>query len=505
MLSRWIGLWTLLLAGVGIGLAGVPDDTPQTRVLHEVWFERRTPAGKIGWFHQRSVEEDRHGTTLIRTTQREATKYLRSGDPYTEEDSAWSLERTDGSIVELGYRTSLGKSQHLHVRGVPQGDRIRLHVLDNDGKTTLFSLEKPWDPATLGLYAQERYLEGRRLEPGASFSYIAFQTTLNRCVRTTYTIVGPKATQLRGVERELIQVRQTWEKDLYFDPSTVWLDPLTGRMVKSEDESTTFGRVMQEVVPAAVALADFDGNVRDIEAPIAIDQPLNLRRGPPKELRVRVEHSSDDDLATLFPQDGRQKVLGTQNGGVELRLLAKADPEAEPPAQLDKPGPEYLESNFYIRSDHPDVLRRLKEAVGDATGGRRQMRLIRQWVRRNVKGDYEVPFATADEVARTLEGDCTEMGVLTAALGRAAGIPTRVAFGLVYDPENPGFGGHLWTEAYVDGRWEIFDATGVVPLLGAAFIKIGDYSMKDMLNPDEAAAVRRAFAGRMKVFVLEAR
>lgn len=505
MLSRWTGLWMLLLVGIGGSLAGVPEDAPKPRLLHEVWFERRAPAGKIGWFHQRSVEETRDSANLIRTTQREATKYLRSGDPYSEEDSSWCVERTDGSVVELGYRSALGKTQHLHVRGVPQGDRIRLSVLDGDGKTTLFSVEKPWNPATIGLYAQERFLEGRQLTPGTTFSYITFQNTLNRCVRTTFTIVGPKATQLRGVERELIHARQTWEKDLHFDPSTVWLDPITGRLVKTEDDSTTFGRVMQEVVPAAVAQAEFDGNVRDIEAPIAIDKPLNLRRGPPKELRVRVEHSSDDELATLFPQDGRQKVLGTENGGVELRLLAKVDAEAEPPAQLEKPGPEFLESNFYIRSDHPDVLRRFKEAVGDATGGRRQMRLIRQWVRRNVKGDYEVPFATADEVARTLEGDCTEMGVLAAAMGRAAGVPTRVAFGLVYDPENPGFGGHLWTEAYVDGRWEIFDATGVVPLLGAAFIKIGDLSMKDMLNPDEAAAVRRAFAGRMKVTVLEAK
>lgn len=496
---RWL---LLMLAGLVAPLAWSAD-TAKPRVIHEVWYERRATAGKIGWFHQQTVEETVHGVTLLRTIQREAVKYLRSGDPYSEEDSAWTLERSDGTVVELGYRSALGKSQHLHVRGVPRGDRIRLSVLDADGQTELFTLEKPWDPATLGLYAQERFLEGRPLKPGSSFSYVAFQVTLNRCARTTITVVGPQRTTYRGVERELVLARQTWEKELYFDPTTVWLDPATGQMLKTEEESTTFGRLTQEVVPAAEARADFPGDVRDIEAPIAIDQPLNFKTRPPKELRVRISHSSDEDLASLFPEDGRQKVIAVGAEGVELRLLARPEAEAAPPA--GNPPAEFLESNFYIRSDHPDVRRRLQEAIGDATGGRRQMRLIRQWVRRHVKGDYEVPFATADEVARTLEGDCTEMGVLAAAMGRAAGIPTRVAFGLVYDPENPGFGGHLWTEAFVDGRWEIYDATGVVPLLGAAFIKIGDYSMKDMINPDEATAVRRAFAGRMKVTVLEAK
>ena len=43
-----------------------------------------------------------------------------------------------------------------------------------------------------------------------------------------------------------------------------------------------------------------------------------------------------------------------------------------------------------------------------------------------------LPDATAAEVARSREGDCTEHAVLLAALARARGIPARVAMGLVY-------------------------------------------------------------------------
>ena len=41
-------------------------------------------------------------------------------------------------------------------------------------------------------------------------------------------------------------------------------------------------------------------------------------------------------------------------------------------------------------------------------------------------------LATADHVAKTLEGDCTEYAMLTAAMCRAEGVPSRTAMGLVY-------------------------------------------------------------------------
>src|SRR5262245_12350934 len=120
-------------------------------------------------------------------------------------------------------------------------------------------------------------------------------------------------------------------------------------------------------------------------------------------------------------------------------------------------------------------------------------------------GNYEVPFATADEIARTKEGDCTEMGVLAAALCRALGVSSRLAFGLVYDPAHPGFGGHLWIEVYLDGPCEPFDPTGVLDLLNAAYIKIAHYSFAGVLSPDELVEVRRAFAGKLKVEIVESK
>ena len=73
--------------------------------------------------------------------------------------------------------------------------------------------------------------------------------------------------------------------------------------------------------------------------------------------------------------------------------------------------------------------------------------------------------------------------MLTAALCRAAGVPSRTAVGLVYvdDPDRgPVFGFHMWTEVWVKGQWLGLDATLGQGGVGAAHLKIADHSWRDI-------------------------
>ena len=69
---------------------------------------------------------------------------------------------------------------------------------------------------------------------------------------------------------------------------------------------------------------------------------------------------------------------------------------------------------------------------------------------------------TASEVCRRREGDCSEHGVLLAALGRLNGLPSRVVVGLAYvssfGAKRDIFGYHLWTQFHINGRWVDYDA-----------------------------------------------
>jgi hypothetical protein len=495
----------LLIAAVcGLALSpGLRAAETDGKLLRDVWYEIRTAKGKLGTLHTIAREIERDGQKLIHTEQTEELYFLRSGDPYNEKQKHYTLETPKGEVLELSYSTTLSKKQELRLRGQVQGDGVLFRVLGQDEQVAKYTQKVPWDNAALGLFAQERFLEAKKLAPGEVLTYRAFSLACNRVASTTFTIKGSEKTKVAGEERLLTRIEQTFPKELYLSKTVLWLDG-QGHTLKMQDDSPLFGMVTYERVSQEVAGTKFKPTVTDIEAPVQVVNPLKFKSGAPKELIVRVSLEGEDEPGTLFVQNQRQTVLKADTKTAELRLRAsslKEERGADQPPPVA--APEYLESNFFIRSDDPEVMKLAKEAIGEEKDPGKQVRAIRRWVSRHVKGSYEVAFATADEVARCREGDCSEMGMMCAAMCRAVGIPSRVAFGLVYDPDNPGFGGHLWAEVFLEGHWETCDPTGVVPILNAAHIKVADYSLKGVLNPDELTAVRRVFAGRMKVEIVE--
>jgi hypothetical protein len=489
-----------------LALAPARAEQTQGRVLRESWYQSLAETGRLGTMRLLAHEVYRDGQRLIHTTVHEDVSYLRSGDPYSDSQEQETLETPSGQVVEIRYSVTLSKQQRLRVRGTVEGTEMVLHALDDKGQPTPFARRIPWPSGTLGLFAQDRFFEGKKLRPGDVFTIHAFNVYANCVVPITYTVRPSELTAVGREWRRLVRVDQVYAKEAYLTAAKLWLDA-SGRIVKiQEDDTTLFGPLMRELTDKETATAKFKPRVRDKEAPIAIDRPITVRRGRPLELVIRVRVEGEDQPGTLFEQDDHQRVIRADSKAVELRLIAK--PQTQPPAP-EQPPPEvpaeYRESNFFIRSDDPVVQQLAREAVGDEKEPQEQLRLIRKFVRSKCRGSYEVAFATADEVARTLEGDCSEMGVLAAAMCRAAGIPSRIVFGFVYDANHEGFAGHLWPEVYADGRWQPFDTTGVIDGVQAAYLKVASFSMKDVLNPDELVQVRRTLAGPMRIEVVEAK
>lgn len=165
-----------------------------------------------------------------------------------------------------------------------------------------------------------------------------------------------------------------------------------------------------------------------------------------------------------------------------------AAPGREPP-----PTAADLQPNDWLQSAAPDLVALANRATADAATPLARMQRIETFVRDYISTkSLDVGYASALEVVRKPEGDCTEHAVLVAALGRASGIPTRVVDGLAYAP---GFGGkdevfvpHAWTQAWVDGRWRSFDAALGGFDAGHIALAIGDgdpwrfYAGLDMLG-----------------------
>jgi hypothetical protein len=165
-----------------------------------------------------------------------------------------------------------------------------------------------------------------------------------------------------------------------------------------------------------------------------------------------------DGIAFALPQTGEQRVM-QQDGGAIVDICDECGPglgtDRETLADATRP-------TLWMQSDDPRVRAIAAPVAAMAISDAQKMRLLLQRAKPYIaRPDYAGHYSALDTIARRA-GDCTEAAVLLAALGRAAGIPTRVASGVAYSRQayfgvSNAFLAHSWTLAYVDGRWRSFD------------------------------------------------
>jgi Transglutaminase-like superfamily len=174
---------------------------------------------------------------------------------------------------------------------------------------------------------------------------------------------------------------------------------------------------------------------------------------------IRYRLAFRDGIEFALPQTGEQSARAAP-GAVIVDICADCGPgmPADAAALADA-----LRATDWMQSDDPrlhaiaDPVARLD--VPDA----RKMELLAARARATLERvDFSGHYSALDTLARRA-GDCTEAAVLLAALGRAAGIPTRVVSGLVYTRESyhgvsNAFLPHSWVLAWADGKWRSFDA-----------------------------------------------
>lgn len=175
----------------------------------------------------------------------------------------------------------------------------------------------------------------------------------------------------------------------------------------------------------------------------------------------------------------------------------------------EHPGVQYLEASPILNHKDPAVHKwreTMKNIDFDSEEGVAEY--LRFYVHKNIRmKDLSVGFATASDVARTMQGDCTEHAVLLAAMLRGDGIPARVVSGLVYADQFAGhegiFGYHMWTQAWVNGRWVDYDATlpgGV--RFDATHIALSVSDMNDGVMGNDMAALLPVM-GNLEIEVVE--
>lgn len=289
-------------------------------------------------------------------------------------------------------------------------------------------------------------------------------------------------------------------------PKTIlWLDDAFVP-VRRQIELDSIGVVMlttttRELATAAVSMAPGKAADVGLKSLVALDRTLD-RPLTMRSATYRIRLNDDDDAATAFASDAHQQVKNAR--GNTLDLVVHPTRNGFGPKEGGAIDKEYLQSNATIDSDDPRVKALARRAAGDKSDPLwDKAQRIERFVKSNLRVDNTTAFVPASQIAHDLRGDCRQSAVLTAALCRAEGIPSRVAIGLLYveKARKPYLGFHMWTEVRIDGRWLGLDGTLGQGGVGVGHVKINDHSWYDVQSETPLLPMARV-VGKMSAEIV---
>ncbi len=451
--------------------------TPKTEtksLLGHRWDALYIGDAKVGQSH--FFGEEKEGQLHLRTTSTMEIK--RFGQKVAIHLTYASVETPQGKLLSFSSEMNAGP-QTTKVGGVVEGEQISLQTT-TVGKTTSSQLD--WKPEWRGFFATEASLRRKPMQPGETRTMRALLPVFTQVADVSLRAVRRERTPLLQEERELLRIESSVKIAGNSIDTTLWTDK-NGEVLKSYSagiEQYSY-RVSEAVALAASSNESFDlGNFSIVPVKKQLDEPHATRR---VVYRMTL---SDADPAICFVNDASQQVtsLGKNMAEVIVAPLTPdsagfSSPNANTPLQDDAPTESDTAPNNLIQSDDPLVMKMAGQVVPEEKNTWAVAQALERYVHEAITAkNFSQAFATAAEVAQSLEGDCTEHAVLLAAFCRARGIPARTAIGLVYYPRANGFAYHMWTEVWIADRWLALDATLGQGGIGAAHIKIAQSNLE---------------------------
>ncbi len=168
----------------------------------------------------------------------------------------------------------------------------------------------------------------------------------------------------------------------------------------------------------------------------------------------------------------------------------------DPKAPQTRPDPaRFLSPGPFIQSDHPEIIQLARSIVRETSDDLKKIRNLVTWVFEQIDKQPAPSIPDALSTLAVKKGDCNEHAVLLAALGRAAGIPTRIETGLIYLDGR--FMYHAWNAFFI-GHWVTGDA--VFNQVPADVTHVGV-----MTSENGTGAALAGMIGNLQITILEAR
>lgn len=480
------------------------QEAPAGKLVLDIWDAAYLDSTRTGYIHTSVHEYEQDGVKLRRTAMELNLTLKRFTDTIQQKMVSGTTETMDGVVTGVFMSQQLGRDQALVQTGQVVGNELLIKIR---GKMEL-DRKIPWNDQVIGLYREHHIYKEKKAKPGDRFSYQHYEPLIASVVTIRVEVKDFENVKIGPTTRKLLRAEAVPDKILtvQLPPTSFWLDSdLT--VVRSQVPIEGLGVLTTVRSTKELALAP----VTPAQTDIGLTQLITLNRPIPKvhdldSAIYRVSIPGDPEPGTALMQDARQQVKNVKGKTFELHVQARRQPMKM--AKVEPVADEFTKSNYFINSDDPRVKDLAKKAVGAETNPWKKAQRIEKWVHDNMKvQNFSEAMTTADHVAKTLEGDCTEYAMLTAAMCRAAGVPSRTALGLVYAEvrnRGPAFAYHMWTEVWVDGQWLAIDATQGRGGVGVGHIKVADHSWHEIRTMVPLLPVMRVILGKMTVEVVQA-
>ncbi|MGI6513658.1 MAG: transglutaminase domain-containing protein [Syntrophomonadales bacterium] len=120
-------------------------------------------------------------------------------------------------------------------------------------------------------------------------------------------------------------------------------------------------------------------------------------------------------------------------------------------------------SSYYVDSDNPAIKKLAATLAPSGLSDMEKLRNIHDWVTANISYDCSYHesgrenLEKASYILQKRDGVCSHYAILTAALCRAAGLPSRIINGPASLSDSVPRVNHAWNEVQVNGQWVAVD------------------------------------------------
>jgi len=419
----------------------------EKNIDHESWMGLYIQGVKVGYSHTVKEKIHRKNKTYNRIFSETRMEVSRLGGNPVEMNTAEEfICGEQGNPVKAMVKTKMSEKE-VEVRAEIKPESIVFYM----GGKTVKEI-----PITERFYFEvpvKELIEQNKIKKGAVFHYkildpIAY--TLSDC---RFEVLGKEKRLILGKSYELWHTKSKLSS-LVPVVADEWINE-KGELYKSEIQ-TGFMNITSLKMSRQRALEPSAETV-DVALSTVIRTQTKLQK--PRQIQsMKMKLSGlSEQIISDFPWDGTsQKLIEKREESFVVQtesLIFSEDKALRLPISKEK-FESNLESTYFCQSDDPDIKTTAQKIIEKEENSWEAAKKIADWVRHEIEPNYDVGFASAKEILKNREGDCSEYTVIFTALCRSVGIPTRANVGIMYGEEF--FAYHMWPEVFV-GQWVDLD------------------------------------------------